>query len=262
MVAKVHAGEEAILQSHVESKMTSSCCLGVTWLLIVHMWHHWLWKQGQPETSLAFYHADGVTISKSHQSPKITRVKTCDRGMAAITGEGNGFDVPKKKLLMPWPFRQSKHNGMRRSRFRDWMFNVFLGNFSLLTTVHCYQEIFEVEYYAGMKNKDILKLRSTRMNELRNLKLLWVRSLKTSRKSNTGPWSLKTDIHRKYSRHDWGRNSCVYWTIEKWLEPLQGEISINRKFDPEILLRKACWNFQTQWTHKENIQSGYYNYNL
>jgi len=145
MVAKVHAGEEAILQSHVESKMTSSCCLGVTWLLIVHMWHHWLWKQGQHETSLAFYHADGVTISKSHQSPKITRVKTCDRGMAAITGEGNGFDVPKKKLLMPWPFRQSKHNGMRRSRFRDWMFNVFLGNFSLLTTVHCYQKIFKVE---------------------------------------------------------------------------------------------------------------------
>jgi len=74
------------------------------------------------------------------------------------------------------------------------MFNVSLGNFSLLTMVHCYQEIFEVEYYAVMKNKDIVKLRSTRWNELRNLKLLWVRSLKTSRKRNTGPGSLKTQM--------------------------------------------------------------------
>ena len=74
------------------------------------------------------------------------------------------------------------------------MFNVSLGNFSLLTTVQCYQEIFEVEYYAAMKNKDIVKLRSTRWNELRNLKLLWVRALKTSRKRNTGPGSLKTQM--------------------------------------------------------------------
>jgi len=112
--------------------------------------------------------------------------------------------------------------------------------------VHCYQEIFGMVYYAPMKNKDIVKLRSTRWNELRKLKLLLVRSLKTLRKKNTGPGTLKTQMSIENTR-DMAeeKNSCVHWTMEQWLEPIQEEISINRKFDPEILLRKACWNFQT-----------------
>jgi len=57
-----------------------------------------------------------------------------------------------------------------------------------------------VEYYTAMKNKDIVKLWSTRWNELRKLKLLWVRSLKTLRKRNTGHGSLKKQISTENTR--------------------------------------------------------------
>lgn len=51
-----------------------------------------------------------------------------------------------------------------------------------------------------MSNKDIVKLQLTKWNKLRNLKLLWVRSLKTLRKRNTGHGSLKKQISTENTR--------------------------------------------------------------